>query len=156
MGATVDHCCPVIDIEHLPCALPPPPPRRATSSVSSCHHRVARWAPLWRADGLSIGAAGPSPMDSRRRPRRLRCFVCSEHGGSTHDTSCDRIGLAGFSCWAGPRRIDLLHLVPYGLQRAVGLRNRVLGQCHTSVLESTEPKPPYVCPGSLITRMATI
>jgi hypothetical protein len=28
--------------------------------------------------------------------------------------------------------------------------------CHTPVLESTEPKPPYVCLGSLITRMATI
>jgi hypothetical protein len=28
--------------------------------------------------------------------------------------------------------------------------------CHTPVLESTEPKPPYVCPGCLITRIATI
>jgi hypothetical protein len=28
--------------------------------------------------------------------------------------------------------------------------------CHTPVLKSTEPKPPYVCPGCLITRIATI
>jgi hypothetical protein len=30
------------------------------------------------------------------------------------------------------------------------------GKCHTPVLKSTEPKPPYVCPGCLITRIATI
>jgi hypothetical protein len=29
-------------------------------------------------------------------------------------------------------------------------------RCHTLVLKSTEPKPPYVCPGCLITRIATI
>jgi hypothetical protein len=29
-------------------------------------------------------------------------------------------------------------------------------QCHTPVLKSIEPKPPYVCPGCLITRIATI
>jgi hypothetical protein len=28
--------------------------------------------------------------------------------------------------------------------------------CHTPVLKSTEPKPPYVCPGCLITHIATI
>jgi hypothetical protein len=28
--------------------------------------------------------------------------------------------------------------------------------CHTPVLKSTEPKPPYVCLGCLITRIATI
>jgi hypothetical protein len=28
--------------------------------------------------------------------------------------------------------------------------------CHTPVLKSTEPKPLYVCPGCLITRIATI
>jgi hypothetical protein len=28
--------------------------------------------------------------------------------------------------------------------------------CHTLVLKSTEPKPSYVCPGCLITRIATI
>jgi hypothetical protein len=28
--------------------------------------------------------------------------------------------------------------------------------CHTLVLKSTEPKPPYVCPGCLITRIAII
>jgi hypothetical protein len=28
--------------------------------------------------------------------------------------------------------------------------------CHTLVLKSTEPKPPYVCPGCLITCIATI
>jgi hypothetical protein len=32
----------------------------------------------------------------------------------------------------------------------------VRAECHTPVLESTEPKPPYVCPGSLITCMAII
>jgi hypothetical protein len=30
------------------------------------------------------------------------------------------------------------------------------GDCHTPVLKSTEPKPLYVCPGCLITRIATI
>jgi hypothetical protein len=29
-------------------------------------------------------------------------------------------------------------------------------QCHTLVLKSTEPKRPYLCPGCLITRIATI
>jgi hypothetical protein len=29
-------------------------------------------------------------------------------------------------------------------------------QCHTPVLKITEPKPLYVCPGCLITRIATI
>jgi hypothetical protein len=29
-------------------------------------------------------------------------------------------------------------------------------ECHTPVLKSTEPKPPYVCPGCLITCIATI
>jgi hypothetical protein len=28
--------------------------------------------------------------------------------------------------------------------------------CHTPVLKSIEPKPPFVCPGCLITRIATI
>jgi hypothetical protein len=31
-----------------------------------------------------------------------------------------------------------------------------LDECHTPVLKSTESKPPYVCPGCLITRIATI
>jgi hypothetical protein len=29
-------------------------------------------------------------------------------------------------------------------------------KCHTPVLKSTEPKPPYMCPGCSITRIATI
>jgi hypothetical protein len=31
-----------------------------------------------------------------------------------------------------------------------------VGMCRTPVLESTEPKPSYVCPGCLITCTATI
>jgi hypothetical protein len=34
--------------------------------------------------------------------------------------------------------------------------NTYFTSCHTPVLKSTEPKPLYVCPGCLITRIATI
>jgi hypothetical protein len=34
--------------------------------------------------------------------------------------------------------------------------NHTMVYCHTPVLKSTEPKPPYVCPGCLITHIATI
>jgi hypothetical protein len=43
-----------------------------------------------------------------------------------------------------------------GLGCVLMQEEQVVSYCHTPVLESTEPKPPYVCPGSLITRMATI
>jgi hypothetical protein len=50
---------------------------------------------------------------------------------------------------------------PEHLQDAgVGSRSKggttTASSCHTPALKSTEPKPPYVCPGCLITRIATI
>jgi hypothetical protein len=43
----------------------------------------------------------------------------------------------------------------YGLNH-MGENNNDEDECHTPILKSTEPKPPYVCPGCLITRIATI
>jgi hypothetical protein len=40
-------------------------------------------------------------------------------------------------------------------QPAIPIRENVKA-CHTLDLKSTEPKPPYVCPGCLITHIATI
>jgi hypothetical protein len=49
-------------------------------------------------------------------------------------------------------------VVPTGVTVLLGLHNppRSWTSCHTPVLKSTEPKPPYVCLGCLITRVATI